>query len=362
VDISLLHILSIIAIFQAIMMAVFFVRNTASRRLSNVLLASMLLVFAAVSAASLYKSIVPISVHIRFHRQIFLTGHLAYVAGPLLYFYIRSVLDAGFKLRAQEWLQFLPFPAAVIYSFLIFPQYDPFLIWKYPGRIFFSGTILLQNLLYGIAALRILRIHGLTIRSFLSYLDNAKLEWVRLLTGGYIVLWMVQLQVFLTWDVLENPSWCPYARSLYFLSTFLLFNGLVYLGLKKPELLRNLPKYQTSALTSTEKERYKKRLLDLMEREKLYMNSDLALTDLARALELNPLYVSQIINEMMRQNFSDFVNKYRIDHSKQMLVQPKQELNMFGIALESGFNSKSAFNRAFKKHTGLTPKEFRKKN
>jgi len=163
------------------------------------------------------------------------------------------------------------------------------------------------------------------------------------------------------WDVLESPPWCPYARSLYFLTTFLLFNGMVYIGLKRPELFRITAKYQGSVLTSDQKERYSRQLTELMGREKLYMNPKLALTDLARAVELHPMYISQIINETQKQNFSDFVNGYRIENCKRLLMKPQQELNMFGIALESGFNSKSVFNRAFKKHTGLTPKEFRKK-
>ena len=98
-----------------------------------------------------------------------------------------------------------------------------------------------------------------------------------------------------------------------------------------------------------------------MNQEKLYLNPSLTLAEIALKLDIHPIYVSQIINETFNQNFREFLNTYRIEESKRLLVQETQNLNILGIALDAGFNSKSAFNRAFKKHTGTTPKEFRKR-
>ena len=98
-----------------------------------------------------------------------------------------------------------------------------------------------------------------------------------------------------------------------------------------------------------------------MNKEKLYLNPAIALNDFAQKLEIAPCYVSQIINESFQQNFREFVNTYRIEESKQLLTRQHQNLNILGIALDAGFNSKSAFNNAFKKYTGITPKEFKKK-
>ena len=71
-------------------------------------------------------------------------------------------------------------------------------------------------------------------------------------------------------------------------------------------------------------------------------------------------YLSHVINASFNQNFRDFINSYRIEESKSRLVQ--DDMNILNIAYEVGFNSKSAFNTAFKKFTGMTPKEYRKKN
>jgi AraC-like DNA-binding protein len=360
-NISLLHIASFIAIFQALLMAIVSLQNKKGQRKGNLILATMLIVLATVGSCSLYKSVVPLGTHMRFHRQIFLVGQLAFLVGPLLFFYVKSLLDAHFVMRKWDWLHFLPFPLAALGSIIVFQEYEPFLIWKFPGRVYFSGAVLVQNLVYCLASFNILRSYGLTLRSFISYIDDAKLNWIRVFVGGYIVLWIVQLQVFMAWDVLESPPWCPYARSLYFLTTFLLFNGLVLIGLKKPEIFHQGRKYEYSILKNTDKEQYREKLNSLMDRERLYLNPSISLAEIAERLDIAPRYVSQIINETYQRSFHDFVNKYRIDESKRLLLQKNQNLNILGIALDAGFNSKSAFNNAFKRHEGVTPKEFRKR-
>jgi AraC-like DNA-binding protein len=342
-------------------MAVFSLQNKKSSRTSNMILASMLFVFAVVSCCSLFKSITPLQIHSRYHRQLFALGHLAFLIGPLLYFYVRSLLDTEFTLRRRDWLHFLPFPVAVLCSILVFQQYDPFLIYKFRGRFLFSGSVLIQNLAYLVASFNILRSYGLTFRSFLSYIDNIKLAWVRFFISGYVVLWIIQLQLFLAWDAIESPPWCPYARSLYFLTTFVLFNGMVYIGLRKPEIFHQGQKYQGSLLNKSDKEQYQEKLSSLMNQEKLYLSPALSLTEIAQRLDIAPRYVSQIINETCQQNFHEFVNRYRVEESKRLMAQQNQYLNILGIALDAGFNSKSAFNKAFKRNTGMTPKEFKKR-
>jgi AraC-like DNA-binding protein len=359
--VSFLHIASFIAIFQALLMGVFSLQNKKNSRTSNTILASMLFLFAVMGASALFKSILPLQTHMRYHRHIFVIDQLAFLIGPLAYFYVRALLNPEFVVRRREWWHFLPFPVAVGCAFVVFQFCNPFLIWLFPGRIFFSGAVLLQSLIYLVPSIIILRSHGLTFKSFLSYIDNSRLAWVRLFISGYVVLWIIQFQVFLAWDALVSPPWCPYVRSLYFLTTFLLFNGMVYFGLKKPELFHQGQKYLHSSLKRTEKDRFQGKLAALMIQEKLYLNPSLTLAEIALKLELHPIYVSQIINETFHQNFREFLNTYRIEESKRMLSKETQNLNILGIALDAGFNSKSAFNRAFKKHTGTTPKEFRKR-
>ena len=72
---------------------------------------------------------------------------------------------------------------------------------------------------------------------------------------------------------------------------------------------------------------------------------------------------SFVINELYRDNFYNFINKYRVEEAKILLLSEKyNQLNILGIAYESGFNSKTTFNTTFKKHTGFSPTDFVKTN
>jgi YesN/AraC family two-component response regulator len=85
------------------------------------------------------------------------------------------------------------------------------------------------------------------------------------------------------------------------------------------------------------------------------------LSSLARELSLNRRQLSQLINGGMDDNFYNFVNKFRVEEVKKLMVDPQyHNFNMLGLALEAGFKSKSTFNLIFKRFTGLTPSEYKK--
>ena len=98
-----------------------------------------------------------------------------------------------------------------------------------------------------------------------------------------------------------------------------------------------------------------------MESEQPYLDDRLTMPQLAARFDLSPNYLSQIINEQLHKNFFDFVNHYRIEKAKRRLVETLEGTsNVLTIAFAVGFNSKSAFYTAFKKHTQMTPSQFRK--
>lgn len=92
-----------------------------------------------------------------------------------------------------------------------------------------------------------------------------------------------------------------------------------------------------------------------------YLNPSLTINELGRQLAISPRRLSQAINEQLKQNFFDLINSYRVEEAKLvMLDSSNDEKNIMQILLDVGFNVKSAFNRAFKKYTGMTPIELRK--
>ncbi len=99
----------------------------------------------------------------------------------------------------------------------------------------------------------------------------------------------------------------------------------------------------------------------LMEDDKVYLNPELNLSDLAKMANMSRGQLSEIVNTAFEKNFNDFVNGYRVEAFKNMLKEDKhKQLSLLGIAQECGFNSKATFNRVFKKLTDLSPTEYLK--
>ncbi len=96
-----------------------------------------------------------------------------------------------------------------------------------------------------------------------------------------------------------------------------------------------------------------------MENEKLFLKQDLTINKLASYINVSRTYLSQVINELFQKNFNTLVNEYRIKEARDMLIENKN-MTIEGIANEVGFRSKSSFNSAFKKYTGVTPSFFMK--
>ena len=117
-------------------------------------------------------------------------------------------------------------------------------------------------------------------------------------------------------------------------------------------------KYARSRLTLIIRERIKRKVEKAMKVERVYRESDLSLRSLSEALKENVHYVSQVISQDFDSSFYDLINHHRIEEAKQLLLTGREK-TVLEIALEVGFNSKSTFNTAFRRNTGMTPSAFR---
>jgi YesN/AraC family two-component response regulator len=122
-------------------------------------------------------------------------------------------------------------------------------------------------------------------------------------------------------------------------------------------------KYRKSSFEKKNAERYLINLKILMTSEKPFLKSDLTLPQLAKKINLSTHHLSQLLNQEVNMSFIEFINSYRIKEAQNLLVNPGYSNHtILAISLEVGFNSKTSFNRMFKKYTGMTPSEFIRKN
>jgi AraC-like DNA-binding protein len=125
----------------------------------------------------------------------------------------------------------------------------------------------------------------------------------------------------------------------------------------------HIEKYKKSALTDEQADIILAKLTRSMEKEKPYLEMGLTLPMLAKMLDVSQHHLSQVINEKLGKSFFDFINEYRVQETKKALFSSKSErFSILGIAMDAGFNSKSAFYTAFKKHTGMTPTQFKERS
>jgi adenylate cyclase len=120
-------------------------------------------------------------------------------------------------------------------------------------------------------------------------------------------------------------------------------------------------KYKRSSLKQTAAEKYYTQLETYMSDEKPFLQANLTLRQLAEMINIHPNSLSELLNEKVGKNFSEYINHYRVETFKEIATTPKNaHLSLLGLAYESGFNSKTAFNSFFKKETGMTPNQYLK--
>lgn len=125
-------------------------------------------------------------------------------------------------------------------------------------------------------------------------------------------------------------------------------------------LKENSTPYKNSSLSEEDRILFKKKVLEFMQNEKPHLNQSINQSGFAQKLKISSHHLSEVLNYEFQQNFYNFINSYRIIEAQNLLKNPKtMHSKMIAIAFDSGFKSKTSFNRVFKNYTGLTPTEYR---
>lgn len=313
---------------------------------------------------------------------------------PLLFLYTAALCRG--QMPRRWWWHFIPILGWYLYliPFMSRPAEEKIWVFQNKGAgyegfmLLTSIAINISGVVYTVLAHRLLQKHRRVIADLFSNEEKINLRWLQYLIYGLAVIWVavlagndrivygaaVMFVLFIGYfgirqvGIFNNPPAMQMVQASYDATDFLSLGGPsdgapapAFLEITSAEsaLPSDRKKYEKSGLTPEAAETLHRRLQHLMHSEQLFKESELSLTDLAERLDTHPNYLSQIVNEKEGKNFYDYINSMRVEVFLTMAADPKnRQFTLLALALECGFNSKSAFNRYFKKATGQAPSEY----
>jgi AraC-like DNA-binding protein len=301
-------------------------------------------------------------------------------AGPLIFFYVRSYLDADFKMSRNQRIFFYPVLIdlvpqimAIIYivaviSGLLKPNPQPWGNFIDTYNTYADIPRWLSLSIYVILTLKYIRAQKSKQFSAGNETTSA-FRWPQQFCVAFAIfqfIWLLHLIPYLIPKFSDRlldlvnwyPVYIPLAILVYWLSVKGYYLQAIRTGFtdKKQSILAA----NMSAETISEAVFL---LRKAMEKDRIYLDPSLNLNKLANETGLPAKIISTVLNQHLLKSFSEFVNEYRVREIQEKMMQPiNNNLTISGIAYDCGFNSQPTFHRAFKSVTGITPKEFIQKN
>ncbi len=319
--------------------------------------------------------------------------------GPVIFFYTQCLLNPSFLFSKRDTWHLVPAFLYNIYRLIIFLVDKVFLHEYYfyaNGRdksldTWYQLAGLLSMLFYFFLSLRYYHLYRKFIFQVVSFADSMLFKWI----SRFLIAFFF-MQVFCISFLLLYPDWGSFKEKwwYYFIFSFLFyyiaitayannirnryaFQGSItreaplYLLYRTPDQLQYVALYnnrlpaigqiKTDAGSNEAEENttVKSDLERLLMVEEIYKDPELTLSGLSKKVNSNPSVVSRVINQGFQMNFNDFINKYRVEAVVRMLQKGVyKNQTLLAIAFDCGFNSKSTFNRAFKKSISCSPKEY----
>ncbi len=319
----------------------------------------------------------------QYMHLLYLGAPFGFLYAPCFYLYLRRSRQGNLRPWPLTLLHFVPFLLLSGYLLLVFyfrEAGDKLSILRDPtfllnsASVWYTVTVLAQFLFYLALGLRRLvryrRRHG---KAGLAHraADDA---WIMKLGAGLAVLWLLDLLRFasrlsglladrVTGNLSSNPLQVVFETALYL--CFALFGYFIlFSALRRPQTVlggEEEAARQKKSLSERTAASYKQELLHVMEKRKPHLEPELSLSDLSCLTGIPSRSLSEVIRKCDSDNFYDFVNEYRVKEFIRFLADPgMNHQTVLTLMFEAGFNSKSVFNKAFKKKTGKNPRLFMK--
>ncbi len=344
---QILFFFSALGAFNGLFLSVYFAFIIKNKNRATYFLAALLFVISVRVTKSVFLTFYPeIS---SLFVQIGLTA--CFLIGPFLYLYTRIATKPE-NIGTWNWLlHIVPIIIFMIITGILYPYNEYWHLWQRGADATFGYLLLFQWTLYLIAAIYQVRFSFSKLFSISEKPSN-------------LDYWIINIVVgcFLIWLAYNTVNYTSYIVGALSFSFTLYISLMIWFFRRRQHSLSFLSppiKYQNKAINDAEAILIADKLPVLFKEEKIHLNSDLKLLDVAKQLQTKKHILSQYLNDTMGQSFSDFVNKYRVESAIEML-QSNKVLTIEGIGNECGFKSNTSFYAAFKKHKGMTPAQFKK--
>lgn len=325
-----------------------------------------------------------------------------YLIGPFVFFYVSSLFNPAFKLKGKLWLHLLPAALYLLYSLTVV-VYDKLVRHDYvflkngedpDFDDWYQITGFISMITYFFAVIRYYNAYKLAVEAVISNAALFLFKWVRNFLVAFLIILVARLIMAIlglfytinfdaTWWYFLSFAICSYyiavagysnavETRLFFKTAFFTpGQDRYFLRPYNPALLP-VPGafeevYLENDVTDTGSGEdftvWKERVEVLMRDEKLYENPELNLFEIAGRLNTNISFLSKVINRSFNANFNDLVNSYRVSSFIALLKQEEhKKQTLLSLAFECGFNSKTTFNRAFRKINNCSPQQYIKDN
>ncbi|MEO0572704.1 MAG: helix-turn-helix domain-containing protein [Bacteroidota bacterium] len=339
---QLLFFFSALGAFNGVLVGLYFLFFAKPKHLSNIFLGALFLALSVRVGKSVFFYFYDTIADAYIQFGLF----ACWLIGPFLFYYVRSAVTPNSKLTkeatiAMTFLAILALGVNLSFSWSAYPN-----LW-----IYFIDVIYLQWLVF--VVLSGVTLYRTRFNWFVKSKNSPFKIWVLSIFFGNLI-------ICIAFNTGNYTSYIVGALSFSFVFYALVLLLLFYK--RRDELIfLETRKYKSNKLDSTLAESIGKQLEFVITTNKLYLNSNLSLQKVAQLLKVSTFKISQTLNEYLGTNFNDYINSFRIDAAKEMILQ-NDSYTFEAIAMECGFNSKSTFYSAFKKQTGMTPSRFKKGN
>jgi len=296
-----------------------------------------------------------------------------FLIAPFLYYFIKTYLVPKTKFNSKEKLLFLPFFVflliTIVYKILSLFFHQTQFIKRITNTLivvvdYYSDLIIISLTLF-VIIVSIIEIKKYEKKQliFNSNIVTKELFWLKTLLITFFLICLIWLYFTIQYIIDASISYYP----MYLIVSFLIYI-FGYVGIHKIGILKQRKKIRSFSnrkpiQTIVYKNKHIIAIDKLLIEEDKILDATLNLDTIASELGLSKAHISRLINNELGMSFTDYINKLRVEKAKEYLKNPSfSNYTILTIGLEAGFNSKTTFNKVFKKLTQLTPSQYKKEN